>query len=118
MGLSHELGGAIPLLGALLNVPAQPTGGSTSTVGRANYRYDRPNEVSHGATVRVVVELAEVPRVSAVIPGGQSGHFLSPHYSDQFQKWLAGELIPVFDTAAAAGEPAVTLRPLRPEPAT
>ena len=35
------------------------------------------------------------PRMSAIMPGGQSGHPLSPHYADQFPMWLNGELVPI-----------------------
>jgi penicillin amidase len=94
--LQHELGKAVPLLGWLFDAAPAPWGGSAATVGRARYRYDRPFDVSGGATVRFVAELRPGgPRVRAVIPGGQSGHPSSPHYLDQLPAWLAGELIPI-----------------------
>ncbi|MEM8548800.1 MAG: penicillin acylase family protein, partial [Pseudomonadota bacterium] len=114
VGLPHELGSAIPLIGSMFNVAPVRTGGSTSTVGRANYRYDRPNEVRHGATVRVVADMAPVPSVASVIPGGQSGHLLSPHYADQFAAWTAGELLPLKSSAGDVGEPAIRLSPAPP----
>jgi penicillin amidase len=88
--LDHELGKAHPVLGRWLNRGPFPWGGSATTVGRANYRYDRPRVVNHGATVRVVAEMTSPMRVWAVIPGGQSGHPLDPHYDDQIDSWLRG----------------------------
>jgi len=87
----HELGKAVPQIGWLFNAKQAPWGGSTSTVGRARYRYDRGYDITGGATVRVVGDMAAVPSMAAVIPGGQSGHPLSGHYSDQLNAWLEGE---------------------------
>ena len=105
VGLRHEVGRAVPALGWLFNQPDQPWGGSTATVGRARYSYLDPFFVDSGATVRAVAELGAVPRVWSVMPGGQSGHPLSPHYADQYSGWLAGELFPVASVPeAVAGE--------------
>ena len=99
--LRHELGRAAPVLGWLFNEPDQPWGGSTATVGRARYSYARPFAVTTGATVRAVAEMRPAPQVSSVLPGGQSGHPLSPHYADQYPAWLAGELLPIAAEPAA-----------------
>ncbi len=99
--LRHELGRAATALGWLFNEPDQPWGGSTATVGRARYSYARPFAVTAGATVRAVAEMRPAPRVSSVLPGGQSGHPLSPHYTDQYPAWLAGQLAPIAAEPAA-----------------
>ena len=99
--LRHELGRAAPVLGWLFNEPDQPWGGSTATVGRARYSYTRPFAVNAGATVRAVAEMRPAPRVSSVLPGGQSGHPLSPHYTDQYPAWLDGQLLPIAAEPAA-----------------
>jgi len=113
IALEHELGRAEPLLAPLFNRGGEPWGGSVSTVGRASYPYASPFTVKVGATVRVVAEMAPVPRVAAVIPGGQSGHPLSDHYADQYQGWLAGDLYPVAAKPAQAGPATLTLIPGR-----
>jgi len=114
--LDHELGKAVPALGWLLNARPAPWGGGTSTVGRARYRYDRAYDATAGATVRVVGEMTESgPVMSAVIPGGQSGHPLSSHYTDQFPVWLEGKVVPIatdFDEVKAAE--VQTLLPKKP----
>lgn len=110
--VNHELGAAVPALGRLLNAAPAPWGGSTSTVGRARYRYDRAYDASAGATVRVVADMRpEGPRAAAVMPGGQSGHFLSPHYLDQLPRWLAGDLLPIENRADTVEGSRVELAP-------
>ncbi len=111
VGLRHELSKAVPELAPLLEVAPSPWGGSPAAVGRANYSYRRPFEVSHGATVRTVGEMAPVPSFRAVIPGGQSGHPLSPHYADQFEHWMAGELLPIADEMPGTGSRLTLLAP-------
>jgi len=113
VGLSHALGDAVPGLDRLFNLEARPWGGGASTVGRANYSYARPMAVVHGATVRMVAEMTRPPTLYAVIPGGQSGHPLSGHYADQFDAWLAGELLPIATIPEAVGGRALTFSPER-----
>ena len=79
----HPLGAASPYLGRVLDMPKVALSGGTNVV-----RVMRPR---HGATMRLVVDLAS-PEASArfAFAGGQSGHFRSPHYGDQFATWVAG----------------------------
>jgi penicillin amidase len=95
VALPHELGKAIRPLAWFLNTAPRPWGGGPATLGRANYRYDRPHRVSHAATVRVVAEMGTSIEAAAVMAGGQSGHPLSGHYADQFPAWLEGALLPI-----------------------
>ena len=103
VGLQHELAKAEPLLSILFNENPRPWGGTPASVGRANYKYHTPYQVYHGATIRAVADMGVEPVISTVIPGGQSGHPLSEHYSDQFQGWLEGELFPVLSPALFSG---------------
>jgi penicillin amidase len=100
----HELDGAAPLLGFWLSRGPLPWAGGHPVLGRARYGYDRPFVGRSGATVRVVVGWGRGeqgdPEVRAIIPGGQHGHPSSPHYDDQLESWLDGEL----DTLAAVPE--------------
>lgn len=80
-------------------------------LGRARYRYGGDFEARGGASVRTVVALTEPPRAAAVIAGGQSGHFLSPHYDDQFPAWLAGTLLPLASAPEQVDGPMVRIRP-------
>jgi len=89
--LAHELSGAVPGLGRWLDRGPYPWGGDHATVGRARYRYDRPERVTAGATVRVVIEMGDPMTATAILPGGQAGHPLDPHYADQLDAWLRGD---------------------------
>jgi len=90
--LQHELGKAVSWLDPWLGRGPFPWGGGPATVGRASYPYLRPNFVNRGATMRVVIELSDPMRALAIVPGGQAGHPLDPHYDDQIDAWLAGRL--------------------------
>ena len=47
---------------------------------------------NHGASWRMVVEMASDPRAWATYPGGQSGNPASPWYADRIDQWVRGEL--------------------------
>lgn len=114
--LEHELARTIPALGILLSRKPEPWGGSTATVGRARYRYQELFRVTTAATVRAVVEMDRPPRMASVIPGGQSGHPLSPHYTDQFDAWLEGCLYPIASRPENVGPATLHLLPAVADP--
>lgn len=107
----HELGRAVPGLSRLLDRGPWPWGGGNPVLGRARYRYGGDFEARGGASVRTVIALTEPPRAAAVVAGGQSGHFLSPHYDDQFSAWLAGRLLPLASAPDRIEGPVVRIRP-------
>jgi len=107
----HTLAGAVPGLGALLSRGPYPWGGGNPTLGRARYPYDEPFQATGGASMRLVVEMGVPLRARAVSAGGQSGHFASPHYDDQLEAWLAGELDPLATRPEAVGAVTTTLVP-------
>jgi penicillin amidase len=55
--------------------------------GSSVVRVERP---ASGASMRMVVEIGDPAAGRFDFPGGQSGNFLSAHYSDQFADWVAG----------------------------
>ena len=90
--LEHELAKAVKDLAPLFNSDTYSYGGSTSTVGRANYNYASDIKIKHGATVRVVAEMGETINALSAIPGGQNGHPMSEHYDSQLIDWVNGDL--------------------------
>lgn len=90
----HPLGEALPVLGRWLNLPGVALAGGSSVVRVAGPR--------HGASMRMVVDLADPVRSRFALPGGQSGHFLSAHYADGFAAWVAGRTGPL-EPGAATG---------------
>jgi len=100
--IHHPLGDAVPPLGRWLNMPPAALAGGAMVVRVATPRT--------GASMRMVVDLVDPVRSRFALPGGQSGHFLSPHYGDGFADWVAGRA-GAFEPGAAVG----TFR-LRPGP--
>ena len=63
---------------------------------------------SYGAVLRMAVAPHSPERGVLQLAGGQSGHFLSPHFRDQQSDWVDGTPTPFL-----AGEP-VTVFTLQP----
>ncbi len=93
MTITHPLSGVWPL-NHLFNLGAWEVGGSGATPGAHSYD-EETGRVRHGAGWRFVADLSfEEPAQDIVMPG-QSGQVLSPHYDDQIETWLEGDLYPV-----------------------
>lgn len=94
---AHPLSGGIPGIGAFLDFSHDPLPGCGFCV--------RVDSATAGASERLVVSPAHPEDGILQIPGGQSGHSLSPHYRDQHPYWAKGLPIPFL-----SGEPAHRLR--------
>lgn len=53
------------------------------------------NQHGEGPSMRLVVEMAQRPRVWLTVPGGRQGDRSHAHYEDWVRTWSAGELHPV-----------------------
>ncbi|MCI0591491.1 MAG: penicillin acylase family protein, partial [Gammaproteobacteria bacterium] len=80
--IDHPLSAAIPWLGRWLNMPVEPVAGCNECV-----RWSVPHG---GATERLVVSPGRTEEGILHMPGGQSGHLLSPFYRDQQPDWVEG----------------------------
>ncbi|MDZ7730835.1 MAG: penicillin acylase family protein [Natrialbaceae archaeon] len=80
--VTHPFGGQLPFL----NYADGPIAGSRGTP-RAFRRSTRG--FAAGASTRMIVEIGE--GASAMLPGGNSGDYFSPHYDDQFERYRDGE---------------------------
>jgi penicillin amidase len=98
----HPLGAASPVLARLLDMPKAGLAGGSHVV-----RVARPR---HGASMRLVADLGDRAAGRFALPGGQSGHFRSPHYGDGFAGWWRGE------TGPLEPGPRATTIVLRPAP--
>jgi penicillin amidase len=85
--IRHPLSEALPLLGSLLDMADDPLPGCIQCVRAFSGR--------GGATERLVVAPGHEETALLHIPGGQSGHPLSPHYSDQHPAWAEGRPTPL-----------------------
>jgi penicillin amidase len=77
-----------------------------------------PFAVRWAASYRAVYDLSDVDRSVFVVSTGQSGHRLSPHYSDLSGRWAANDTIPMLSTKDAidrSAESMLMLKPLAPK---
>ena len=87
--LQHPFGLQKPL-DRIFNIGPFPYGGGETALVSGEYSFNNPFQVTVGASMRQIVDLARPHEVRRVIPGGQSGQVFHPHFSDQVQLWLHG----------------------------
>jgi acyl-homoserine lactone acylase PvdQ len=91
----HVLG-RVRALQPLFNRGPVPVGGDMNTVAQASYVGSRPFAVhSYTASYRQIIDLSDLNRSVAILPGGQSGHPASRHYSDMIDAWRRVEYHPM-----------------------
>jgi penicillin amidase len=87
----HALG-ARRGLGLIFDRGPLAVGGDTNTVAQASVDpLDPLAGTLYTASLRAVMDVGCWERSRFVLPGGQSGNPLSPHYDDQLDLWLRGE---------------------------
>ncbi|MDD5034358.1 MAG: penicillin acylase family protein [Methylococcaceae bacterium] len=86
VAIAHPFSSALPWLKAWLDMPAEPVSGCPECV--------RAYSASHGASERLVVSPGHESGGFLHMPGGQSGHPLSPHYRSQHGAWVEGKVLP------------------------
>lgn len=93
--LRHPLDAA-PVFGAWMRRGPFRMPGSAETVLAFGARWQRDGNqaVTYGPSMRWVVDWSEPDQAWAILPGGQSGHPSDPHYDDQIDLYLRGELKP------------------------
>jgi penicillin amidase len=99
VGLDHPLTGLAPWAAGLLSLAPRPMSGALHTVCTCVPGF--------AAAGRAVLPVGAPERASFELPGGQSGHPLSRHYTDRHQSWASARARP----SAAAVECARLLCP-------
>jgi penicillin G amidase len=99
--VAHPLG-TVPLVGRLVNLPSDPLPGDVYT--------PRAHSPRTGPSERMAVSPGREHEGILHMPTGQSGHPLSPHYSDQHHAWVSGEPLPFLPGATVSR---LTLTPAR-----
>ena len=90
--IRHPLSRALPWLAAFLDMPTLELPGD---------RYmPRVQNGTEGASERFAVSPGHESEGYLHIPGGQSGHPLSPYYRAGFEAWARGEPLPLLPGAA------------------
>ena len=95
-------------LGLLLNLGPFPWGGDSDTVSQAASALGPPSDgVTVIASMRMVIDVGNWDASRFVLPGGQSGNPLSPHYSDMLPMWRRGTGVPIAWSPAEVGRATV-----------
>lgn len=89
--MQHPLSLALPWLGRWLDMPAQPLPGDS--------HMPRVQAPAHGASQRLVVSPGREEDGILHMPGGQSGHPLSPYYRQGHDAWAEGRPTPLLPGA-------------------
>jgi penicillin amidase len=93
--LRHAVGEQAPM-DRIFNLGPFAWGGDTNTIGQtATDLYDPTTSPSVIASMRLVIEVGNWEEARYVLPGGQSGNPLSPHYGDQLGLWQEGKAVQI-----------------------
>ena len=84
--IQHPLSRALPILAPLLDMPTVELPG--------DHDMPRVQEGAFGASERFAVSPGHEDQAYFHMPGGQSGHPLSPYYRAGFMAWARGEPLP------------------------
>lgn len=90
--IQHVLSRAIPALSRWLDMPAVPQSGDSHMPHVA--------QPTHGQSQRLVVSPGREEQATLSMPGGQSGHPMSPFYGAGHEDWVASRPTPLL-----AGDP-------------
>jgi penicillin amidase len=90
--IQHPLSGAIPILSGLLDMPEVQLPG--------DHDMPRVQDGSVGASERFAVSPGHEDQGYIHLPGGQSGHPLSPYYRAGFMNWANGTPTPFLPGAS------------------
>lgn len=91
---SHAIGRKKPF-NLLFNVGPFPVSGGDEVINKMDFtKSDFPYKVHSGAAMRILIDLADIENSFSILPTGQSGHVMSPHYKNQSKRYLNGEFRP------------------------
>ena len=85
--LAHPIGHKIPIFRRWFDIGPFPQSGTSTTVKQTTKRM--------GASMRLVVDLADLDRSLHNITTGQSGQPFSRHYKDQWEAYYEGRSFPL-----------------------
>ncbi|QDX29829.1 penicillin acylase family protein [Dickeya poaceiphila] len=92
--IAHPLASSLPLVGRLLQVPAQPLCGDNNV--------PHVNRPTFGASERLVISPGDEAHATLSLPGGQSGNPLSPWWLDGYRRWMSEQQTPLLPGASAS----------------
>jgi penicillin amidase len=82
----HPLGKQVPF-DWFMNVGPEAVPGGNEVINNTGFEIDSSGryEVTFGPSMRRIVDFSDLSKSYSVLPTGQSGYFMAPHYSDQFK---------------------------------
>ena len=102
-------------LATVFNLGPIPFGGDADVINQgAVLPLDPLAPADNIASLRLTIDVGAWQNSRFVLPGGQSGNPLSPHYADQWPLWQRGEGLAIAvssDEVQAAGVAVLSLRP-------
>ena len=113
--LVHPMGAEQKIFAPIFNRGPFPWGGDANTVSQAAALTEDPTSNPMAiASLRMVVDVGNWEESSFIMPGGQSGNPLSPHYDDMLPLWQRGEGVPIAwspERVASAAQETLVLTP-------
>jgi penicillin amidase len=70
-------------------------GGDGTTVFNTEYSFVKPFQTRLGPSMRFLFDFSRPDEFEYILPTGQSGHLMSPHYKDMTKEWMSGQMIKV-----------------------
>jgi penicillin amidase len=109
-------GGFGKALARVFNLGPVPCGGDADVINQAAVLPFLPLAPADNLpSLRAVFDVGVWENSRFVLPGGQSGNPMSPHYGDLFALWQRGEGVPIAFTAQQMEAAAVETLELRPQ---
>lgn len=81
------------LLRSFFDVGPFPAPGGIETVNNSGFHLNgKGNYVAHfGPAMRIIIDFADVENAVSILPTGNSGNIMSPHYRDQAEMYIQGK---------------------------
>lgn len=89
----HHPMGQVAALRRFFNVGPFPAPASREVINNLAFQYDSTGvyPVTSGPSTRRIIDFSDVENSVSILPTGQSGNPLSPHYDDQAEMYIHGE---------------------------
>jgi penicillin amidase len=113
---THRVLTHVPIIRWFADLSIESDGGD-HTINRGTTPRARPgNSFKHldGSSLKAVYDLANLDDSRFIIPTGQSGNPLSPHYADLLERWRDGQYVRIAGDRAALKKFAIGILLLQP----